>query len=151
MWEMLKKEGLISCMKRSLKSCNGWGFLAPSYTNFSEGLGLPACLTRGLGHLHTRLRFLWQQMRVMTRDSRRTPQIPAKGAQMKILQSKSNPLFSTEAPGLGRQVSGRGDRDVPAVGTGVRGRGTGVVGFPGRKTGRRGLKYTTELPVTEQK
>lgn len=38
---------------------------------------------------------LWQQMRVMTRDSRRTPQSPAKGAQMKILQSKSKPLLST--------------------------------------------------------
>lgn len=48
MWEMLKKEALISCMKRSLKSCNGCGFLAPSYTNVAEGLGLPACLTRGL-------------------------------------------------------------------------------------------------------
>lgn len=76
--ETLKKEGPVSCEK-SLKSCSSCGFLvAPFYTNFSEGLGL----TRGLGHLQTRLRFLWQQMRVMTRDSRRTAQIPAKGAQM---------------------------------------------------------------------
>lgn len=44
---------------------------------------------------------LWQQMRVMTRDSRRTPQIPAKGAQMKILQSKSNPLFFTDKVRVG--------------------------------------------------
>lgn len=53
--ETLKKEGPFSCEK-SLKSCSSCGFLvAPFYTIFSEGLGL----TRGLGHLQTRFRFLW--------------------------------------------------------------------------------------------
>lgn len=58
---------------------------------------------------------LWQQMRVMTRDTRMTPQSPAKGAQMKILQSKSKPLFSTvKSPANGiKKPSGTVPRPHP--------------------------------------
>lgn len=79
-----------------------WAPLSLNFISHKGGQGEHKALEWGrLLPAATPQDLLWQQMRVMTRDSRRTPQIPAKGAQMKILQSKSNPLFFTDKVRVG--------------------------------------------------